>query len=122
MSTTTVLILLVIGLVAGFLSGLVGIGGGIVVVPMLVFLLGFSQHNAQGTTLFLFLIPVGILGVYNYYKSGFVDYKTGLVMASTFIVGSYLGSKLAISLDQQMIKRIFGVIILFISLRLILGK
>lgn len=122
MSTTTIIILLGIGLLAGFLSGLVGIGGGIVVVPLLVFFLGFSQHNAQGTTLFMFLIPIGFLGVYNYYKSGFVDYKTSLVMAITFIVGSYIGSKLAISLDQQIVKKFFGVIILFISLKLIFGK
>lgn len=119
---TTVIILLSIGLVAGILSGMVGIGGGIVIVPVLVYFLGFSQHQAQGTTLAMFLMPIGILGVYNYYKEGYVDIKSALIIAITFILGSYLGSKLSIKLDQAIVKKVFGIIILLISLRMIFWK
>ena len=73
MNITIILILLTVGLAAGFLSGLVGIGGGIIIVPVLIYFLGFSQHQAQGTTLFMFLLPIGVLGVLNYHKQGFVD-------------------------------------------------
>ncbi len=119
---TIFLLLLLVGLVAGILSGLVGIGGGIVIVPALVYLLGVSQHTAQGTTLAMFLIPVGILGVYNYYKAGFVDIKTALIIGSTFVIGSYFGSKLAVSLDKDTVRKVFGGIILLISLKMIFGK
>lgn len=119
---TTLIILLSLGLIAGILSGLVGIGGGIVIVPALVYFLGFSQHQAQGTTLAMFLIPIGILGAYNYYKEGYVDIKTALIIATTFVIGSYFGSKISIGLDQNIVKRIFGVIILLISLKMIIGR
>jgi len=108
MTLTILFILLAVGLLAGFLSGMVGIGGGIIIVPVLVYFLGFTQHQAQGTTLFMFLLPIGILGVMNYHKQGYVDYKTALIICSTFVFGSYFGSKLAISLDQKTIKQIFG--------------
>ena len=111
MTITILLILLAVGVAAGFLSGLVGIGGGIIIVPVLVYFLGFTQHQAQGTTLFMFLLPIGILGIMNYHKAGNVDYKTACIIATTFVFGSYFGSKLAISLDQKMIKQIFGAIL-----------
>ena len=122
MSTTSLIFLLLVGLFAGFLSGMVGIGGGILIVPVLVYFFGFSQHKAQGTTLFLFVLPVGILGAYNYYKSGNIDIKTALVICATFVFGSYFGSKLTLSLDQLTVKRIFGIFILLISLTMIWGK
>lgn len=122
MSITSILILLSIGILAGFLSGLVGVGGGIIIVPVLVYFLGFSQHEAQGTTLFMFLLPIGILGVINYYKAGYVDFKAAFIIGVTFVAGSYLGSKLAISIDQKTVQRIFGVIILLISIKMLLGK
>ena len=118
----TILILLGVGLVAGILSGMVGIGGGIIIVPALVYFLGLSQHTAQGTTLAMFLMPIGILGVMNYYNAGHVDIKTALIIGTTFVLGSFVGSKIAIGLDQNMVKRIFGVIILFVSIKMILGK
>ncbi len=117
-----ILILLVIGLVAGALSGIVGIGGGIVIVPALIYFFKFSQHEAQGTTLALFLLPIGILGAYNYYTEGYIDVKTALIIGSTFIVGSYFGSKVAISLNQETLKKVFGVLILLLSLKMIFGK
>jgi uncharacterized membrane protein YfcA len=118
----TVLVLLAIGLAAGMLSGLVGVGGGIIIVPVMVYLLGYNQHHAQGTTLFLFMLPVGALGVFNYYKSGNVDFKAALIIGCTFIVGSYLGSKASLALDQNTVKKIFGVIIFLVSLKMIFGK
>lgn len=116
------IILLSVGLIAGLLSGLVGIGGGIVIVPVLVYFLGFTQHQAQGTTLFMFMFPIGILGVMNYFKTGNVEWKTAAVIAITFIVGAYYGSKIAISLDQQLVKRIFGAIIILLGIKMVLGK
>ncbi len=117
-----ILILLVVGLIAGMLSGMVGIGGGIIITPALVYFMGMNQHTAQGTTLTMFLMPIGILGFFNYYKAGYVDIKTSLIVASTFILGSFIGSKFSIGLDQTTIKRVFGVIILVISIKMILDK
>lgn len=122
MDLTIIFILLAVGLLAGFLSGMVGIGGGIIIVPVLVYFLGFTQHQAQGTTLFMFLLPIGILGVMNYHKQGYVDYKTALIICSTFIFGSYFGSKLAISLDQKTIKQIFGVVIILLGAKMLFWK
>ncbi|MFL5753650.1 MAG: TSUP family transporter [Bacteroidia bacterium] len=119
---STILILLGVGLVAGLLSGLVGIGGGIVIVPVLVYYLQYSQQQAQGTTLFMFLLPIGILGVVNYYKAGYVEWKTACIMAVTFMAGSYFGSKIAISLDQAMIKKIFGAVIVLLGLKMLIWK
>ena len=122
MTIQILLILLAVGLAAGFLSGMVGIGGGIIIVPVLVYFLGFTQHQAQGTTLFMFLLPIGILGVVNYHKQGYVDYKTALIICSTFVFGSYFGSKLAISLDQKMVKQIFGAIIILLGAKMLFWK
>ena len=122
LNMASIIILLCIGLAAGLLSGMVGIGGGIIIVPALVFFIGFSQHEAQGTTLAMFLIPIGILGVYNYYKAGYVDVKVALIMAITFVLGSYIGSKVSITLNQEVVKKVFGVIIFLISLKMVFGK
>jgi uncharacterized membrane protein YfcA len=122
MTIQSLFILLAVGLAAGFLSGMVGIGGGIIIVPVLVYFLGFTQHQAQGTTLFMFLLPIGILGVYNYHSKGFVDFKTAIIIAITFVVGSYFGSKIAISLDQKIVKQIFGAIILVLGAKMLFWK
>ena len=122
MSIYQISILLFIGICAGFLSGMVGIGGGIVIVPMLVYFLGFDQHSAQGTALFMFLFPIGILGVMNYYNKGHVDMKTAAIIASTFILGSYFGSKLSLSIDKATITKVFGILFLIISLKMIFAK
>jgi uncharacterized membrane protein YfcA len=122
MTLSILLVLLTVGLAAGFLSGMVGIGGGIIIVPVLVYFLGFSQHQAQGTTLFMFMLPIGILGVMNYHKQGYVDYKTALIICTTFILGSFFGSKLAISLDQKLVKQIFAVILVLLGIKMLLGK
>lgn len=122
LTMTTIIILLCIGLMAGILSGMVGIGGGIVIVPALVYFMNMSQHEAQGTSLAVLLLPVGILAVYYYYQAGYVDIRSSLIIASTFVVGGLIGSKIAIVVDQNMLKKIFGIFLLLISLKMILGK
>ena len=119
---TTIVILLCIGLIAGILSGMVGIGGGVVIVPALVYFMHISQHQAQGTSLAVLLLPVGVLAVYNYYNKGFIDMKYALIIASTFVIGGFIGSKVAIAIDQNMLKKVFGIFMLILSLKMILGK
>jgi uncharacterized membrane protein YfcA len=122
MNLQTILILILIGLAAGVVSGLVGVGGGILMVPAMVFFLGLSQHSAQGTSLAVMLPPVGILACINYYKAGALDWKFALIIAVTFVVGGYFGSKMAIAIDQRMLRKIFGVMMLLAALKLIFGK
>lgn len=116
------LTLILIGLVGGIASGFVGIGGGIVIVPALVFFLGFSQHNAQGTTLAMMIPPIGLLAVWNYYKSGMVNIKAAVIMTITFFIGGYLGSKLAVKLPADVVKKIFGFLMLIAAFKLIFNK
>lgn len=114
--------LILLGLLAGYLSGLVGIGGGIVMVPVLVFLFGFTQHKAQGTTLALLMIPVGIFGVMNYYKAGNVDIRTALLLCCGFVLGSYLGSKTAISLSQDTLRKGFALLMFVVAIKMFFQK
>ena len=122
MDITTCIILIVIGLLAGILSGLTGVGGGILMIPLLIIFLGLTQHQAQGTALFAMLPPIGILAAMNYYKEGFVKWEYAAVMALTFVVGGYFGSKLSISLPDQTVRKVFGVIMLIGAIKLIFSK
>ena len=122
MSVSTFIILIIIGLLAGVLSGLVGVGGGILIIPLLIIFLGLTQHEAQGTALFAMLPPIGILAAINYYKEGFVKWEYAIVIAFTFVIGGYLGSKLSLSLPPQMVRRVFGVIMLLGAIKLISSK
>jgi len=119
MNTETILVLILVGLAAGTLSGLVGVGGGIIIVPALVFFLGFSQHEAQGTSLGLLLLPVGILAVINYYNKGYIDLKVVAIMCAAFVVGGWLGSKLALSISQEVVKKIFAVILFYTAFKML---
>ena len=110
-----------IGIFAGVLSGFVGVGGGIIIVPGLVFLLGLSQHEAQGTSLFILAMPVVWLGLMNNWKDGNVQWKFGLVVALTFFVGAYFGSKLSLKLNPNVVKLLFGVLMALVSIKLILS-
>lgn len=118
MSAEIIILLIIIGLAAGILSGLVGIGGGIIIVPALVFILGFSQHAAQGTSLGLLLLPVGILAVINYYKQGYIDLKVVAIMCVAFVIGGWIGSKLSLSLPQDTVKKIFAVVLFYTAFRM----
>jgi uncharacterized protein len=122
MSTSVIFILIAIGILTGVMAGMLGIGGAIIMIPALVFLLGLSQQTAQGTSIAVMLPPVGIIAAYNYYKAGHVDIKYAVVLAICFLVGSYFGSKLALNLPQVMLKRIFGILLLLVAARMLLSK
>lgn len=117
MSTTTILGLLLLGLVAGLLGSLVGIGGGTIIVPVLILLFGMSQKMAQGTSLAMLLPPIGLLAVINYYKAGYVDFKIAGILCIAFIAGSYFGSILAINLHESVLKKIFGVFLMAMAVK-----
>ncbi|MDA0883266.1 MAG: sulfite exporter TauE/SafE family protein [Flavobacteriales bacterium] len=119
MEIGTVMILVAIGLMAGMVSGFIGIGGGVIVVPALVYFLGMTQFEAQGTSLAMMIPPIGILGVMNYYKGGHINVNFAIVIAITFVIGGYLGSKLALKLPPVKVKFIFGLIMLYVSVRLL---
>ena len=114
--------LVLLGLAAGMLSGLIGIGGGIIIIPALVLLFGLTQHQAQGTTLALLIPPIGILAAWIYYKQGFVDVRVALFIILGFVAGSYLGAKVATHMNGAMLERVFGCALLLIALKMIVGK
>lgn len=119
MNMTQIVILISIGLLAGLLSGMFGVGGGIIIVPALIFFLGMTQHEAQGTSLGLMLLPIGILAAWNYYKAGNLDVKAGLVIALAFIIGGFFGSKMALNIDEVWLKKIFGGFMIVVAVKLI---
>ena len=117
-----ILLYLVLGLVAGVLSGLIGIGGGILVVPALVYLFKMTQHQAQGTTLAMLVPPIGILAAWTYYTHGHVDIKVAGFLAAGFFVGGLIGAKYAVGLSEHTLEKVFGVALLLIALKMIWGK
>ena len=122
MSTSVLLLLIVIGIITGFMAGMLGIGGAIIMIPALVFFLGLTQQTAQGTSLAVMLPPIGILAAYNYYKAGQVNIKFALILAVAFIIGSYFGSKLAINIPQPVLKKIFGILLLLVAAKMLFSK
>lgn len=121
MTLQTVFLLALIGFFAGMLSGFVGVGGGVIIVPALVFFLGFTQHEAQGTSLFVLMLPVVALAVMNYWKVGNVNWKFGLVIAITFLAGGFLGSKLSLKISPGIVKLVFGIFMAYVSYKLIIS-
>ena len=119
MKVQEILTLLLIGLVAGVLSGMFGIGGGVIMVPALVLFMGMSQHNAQGTSIGLMLLPIGLLAAYNYHKEGSLNVKFGLIIALAFVIGGYFGSKVVLGISESLLKRMFGVLMLILSIKII---
>ncbi len=119
MTTATILVLLIVGLVAGILSGLVGVGGGIIMVPALVLFLGFTQKQAQGTSLGIMLLPVGILAVLQYYKQGYINFNTVFIISAAFVLGGFLGSKLALNLSDDKMKKVFAIVLMIVSLKML---
>lgn len=122
MSTSVLLLLIVVGIITGFMAGMLGIGGAIIMIPALVFFLGLTQQTAQGTSLAVMLPPIGILAAYNYYTAGHVNIKFALILAAAFIVGSYFGSKLAINIPQPALKKIFGLLLLLVAAKMLFSK
>lgn len=122
MTTLTIIGLLMLGLIAGSFSGLIGIGGGVIIVPALILLFGFSQQVAQGTTLALLIPPIGLLAVMDYYKKGFVNTPAAVFICIGFVFGGLLGAKIAVILPEQMLRRIFAVVIVLIGIRMFFYK
>lgn len=122
MTITLLLILIIIGLFSGLLSGMFGIGGAIIVIPALVFIVGLSQHEAQGTSLAFMLPPVGILAALNYYKEGYINWKIALVLSLTFFVGAYLGSRFSLNIPERTLRRMFGVLLMAVAVKMIFSK
>ncbi len=121
MTSSTIIILILIGFFAGILSGFVGIGGGVIIVPALVFFLGLSQHEAQGTSLFVLMMPVVGLAVYNYWRENSINWNYGFIIALAFVVGGFFGSKISLKLSPSFVKLVFGVIMAYVSVRLIMS-
>ncbi len=119
MELQTILILIGIGLFAGTASGFLGVGGGIIVVPALLYILKFPMPAAVGTSLFVITMPVAIMGLMNYVKAGHVNYQYGFVMALAFVIAGYFGSKLALRLNPAVVKLVFGLVMIYVAVMMI---
>lgn len=122
MVMTNIVLFILLGAFAGVISGLIGIGGGVIIVPTLVFFFGLSQHQAQGTTLALLVPPIGLLGAWTYYQQGYVDIKVAACICLGFLFGSLLGAKFAIGIPNEILEKVFGGAMLMIALKMILGR
>ena len=111
--------LLAIGLTSGAVSGLFGIGGALIMIPALTLILGFNQTMAQGTSLFVLILPLTLLPTINYYKSGNVDVKAGIFIIIGFVISSFIVSRYAVTLPSEYLKKGFGVFLLVISMIII---
>jgi uncharacterized membrane protein YfcA len=118
-STTQLLILVIVGLLAGALSGFVGVGGGIIIVPAMIYFMNMNQMQAQGVSLALLMLPVGILGVMNYYKAGHIQFSYVLIMAVGFVLGNYFGSKYAMKVPEHKIKFFFALLMLYVAVQML---
>ncbi len=122
MSLYQLILLIIIGLLSGMLAGVFGVGGAILVIPALIFIMGLSQHQAQGTSLAFMIPPIGILAAWNYWKAGYVNWKFALVLSLTFILGAYLGSQLSLQISDKVLRKIFGIFLLFVAVKMIISK
>jgi uncharacterized membrane protein YfcA len=117
-----IILYLLLGLSAGALSGLIGIGGGTIIVPALIYLFGLTQHQAQGTTLALLIPPIGLLAAWTYYKNGYVNLTIAVFICLGFFIGGLAGAKLAVGVSNEILRKVFGFVLLLIALYMILGK
>lgn len=117
MTTGIIIAVLLTGLLAGFISSMLGIGGGVVIVPALVLILGMSQKMAQGTSLAVLSLPVALIAAFNYHKAGYTDWKIALMMVVTFVIGGYLGSKLVVGMDMSIVKKLFAVFMIVLAVK-----
>ncbi|GAB4549945.1 MAG: sulfite exporter TauE/SafE family protein [Pleurocapsa sp.] len=116
------LLYILLGILAGVLSGLIGIGGGVIIVPSLIFWFGFSQQEAQGTTLGLLVPPIGILAAWTYYQQGYVNLKVAILICLGFVLGGLLGAKMAVNLPSNVLEKVFGIALLLIALKMIFNN
>ncbi len=121
---STILVLVVVGLVAGIFSGLFGVGGGVIMIPLMVFALGYTQHQAQGMSLAVLAMPVTFIAAYTYYTSSEapLNFKYALIIACCFVLGAFLGSKLALKLNEVVLKKIFSVLLIVVALKMFFTK
>lgn len=119
---SNIILFIVIGCIAGILSGLFGIGGGVIIVPALIYLCGFSQLKAQGTSLAILLPPVGILAFIDYYKKGNVNVQAGILICIFLVIGSVFGAKISHIIPVDTMRKLFGVLMMLISIKLIFSK
>ena len=122
METVFIIGLILLGLIAGGLSGLIGIGGGIIIIPALVLIFGLSQKMAQGTTLALLIPPIGILAALTYYKHGYVDLKVAAIIIIGFVIGSFIGAKFAVRLPVDVISKVFAITLIVIGIKMFFSK
>ncbi|MEI8204065.1 MAG: sulfite exporter TauE/SafE family protein [Bacteroidota bacterium] len=122
MNTETIAILIVIGLAAGVFGGMVGLGGGVIMIPAMIYFLGLSQHQAQGTSLAVMLPPVGLLAAYNYYKAGQLNIKYAIIISIAFFVGGYFGSKISLNISTEKMQKIFAIIMMALALQIFFKK
>ncbi len=111
-----------IGLLAGFVSGGLGVGGGIIIIPALLFIMGFTQHQAQGTSLAIMVAPIGLIAAFNYYKQGYVNIKFAAIILIAFFIGSYFGSAVAVNIPGKALQKVFGVMLLVAGAKMIFAK
>ncbi|MEZ4779538.1 MAG: sulfite exporter TauE/SafE family protein [Flavobacteriaceae bacterium] len=123
MSVQIVVSLIAIGVLAGIFSGFMGVGGGVVMIPLLMLFLQYDQHQAQGMSLAVLALPVTFIAAYTYHKSGYpVDWKYALLIAFFFVIGGFLGSKIAVKIDQAALKKIFAVVLVLAAVKLFFSK
>lgn len=122
MTVTQLLLLAIIGLMAGVFSGTFGVGGAIIVIPALIFFLGLSQHQAQGTSLAFMIPPVTLMAALNYSKNGYVNWKFALILGVMFFIGTHFGSMLSVSIPEKILKKMFGGLLLLVALKIIFFK
>ena len=115
---TSILLLVLIGLVAGGLGGMIGLGGGIILIPALILIMKLDQQTAQGTSIAVMLPPIGLFAVYNYYKAGYVNIKYAMIIASAFMIGGYFGSMLALKLSPDLMRKVFSVVLVVIAIKM----
>ncbi len=119
MTLTTALILVAIGLFAGVFSGMIGLGGGLVIIPALIYLLHLDQHTAQGTSLAIMLPPIGLMAALNYYKAGALNIKYAAIIAAAFFIGGWFGSKLALGIPDDVLRKVFAISLLAVAIRML---
>jgi uncharacterized membrane protein YfcA len=116
------IVYLLIGVAAGILSGLFGIGGGVIIIPALMYLQGFSQLKAQGTSLVALLPPVGILAFFEYYKRGYSDVYAGIIICIAMIICAKFGAQFATMLPLDVLRKAFGVFVILVGIKTYFGK
>lgn len=112
----------ILGVAAGLLAGMFGIGGGIIIIPTLIYLFGYSQHQAQGTSIAILVLPIGILGAIRYYQQGYVNLKAVGLISLGFFLAALVGAKFAVSISDALLRKCFGVFLLVVAIRTIFWK